>query len=242
MIFPASVNNRSRESKKDADGGFVDKQLFVFSEKVRNISSGNSNAGTFIRGCTQLDPMTYLLFGAFNAIVTERGLECDGWLPIVGRVDILDDIQSLKTRMDKCFLRIFEGIIHQRHVNQQRKLPGLSTRDSRWRAAPEEIEDEDADEADRDAVSEEPVNRALSSEEIKEFDFLTRDVVRVLEQYSDERKGQSRMASRPATPSTYNSPAMRNHLQLPRSGYSSPYTGSRPTTPSSLRAPYRGFA
>lgn len=186
--------------------------------------------------------MTYLLFGAYNAVVTERGLECDGWLPVVGRVDILDDIQTLKIRMEKCFLRIYEGIVHQRHMNQQRKLPPLTSKDSRWRAAQDDIEDEDADEADKDVVEETPVNRALSTDEIKEFDFLTRDVVRVMEQYSEERKGHSRMASRPGTPSTYSSPAMRNHLQLPRSGYSSPYAGSRPTTPSSLRAPYRNFA
>ena len=192
--------------------------------------------------------MTYLLFGAYNAVVTERGLECDGWLPIVGRVDILDDIQTLKTRMDKCFLRVFEGIAHHRQQFQKRRLP---TRESRSRNTREDDDDvEDLDESD--AVVEAPRSQALAPEEVKEFDYLTRDVVRILERYSEERLSQSRMASRPGTPSVYGSPNLQGRLQLPRSGYSSPYprsgynspfTGSRPTTPSALRTTsYRAFA
>ncbi|KAG8809076.1 hypothetical protein FRC19_005460, partial [Serendipita sp. 401] len=240
MIFPSSVNNRTKESGTDKEGGFVDKEIFAFTEKVRNVSSASSNSGTFIRGCTQLDPMTYLLFGAYNAIVTERGLECDGWLPIVGRVDILDDIQTLKTRMDMCFLRVFEGIMHQKYQNQRLRAPSWNNRGKSWRLA---LDDDDVNDVDEsDAVDEAPECRALSNEEIREFDYLTNDVVRVIEKYSDERQGQSRMASRPATPSAYSSPSMQNRLQLPRSGYSSPYGGSRPTTPSSLRtSSYRSF-
>lgn len=248
LVFPGSVNNRTKESKADSGGGFVDKQLFAFAEKVRNVSSGSANSGTFIRGCTQLDPMTYLLFGAYNAVVTERGLECDGWLPIVGRVDILDDIQTLKTRMDKCFLRVFEGIAHHRQQFQQRRLPNRELRSRNTQEDDDDVEDLD----ESDAIVEAPKSRALNPEEVKEFDYLTRDVVRILERYSEERLSQSRMASRPGTPSAYGSPNFQGRLQLPRSGYSSPYprsgynspfTGSRPTTPSSLRTTsYRAFA
>jgi small subunit ribosomal protein S24e len=252
MIFPASVNNRVRENHRDKDGGFVDKQLFAFAEKYRNVSSSSSNAGTFLRGCTQLDPMTYLLFGAYNAVVTERGLECDDWLPIVGKVDIMDDIQTLKTRMEKCFLRVFEGIVYHRYQNQRRNLPSLTAHTPSWQVVQQE-EDHLLEEVDESDALAETKSKALSAEEIREFDYLTRDVARILERYSEERLGQSRMASRPGTPSGsgyntpggYNSPSMRSsRLQLPQgSGYNSPYMGSRPSTPSNLRtSSYRGYA
>jgi len=252
MIYPASVNNRVRENHRDKDGGFVDKQLFAFAEKYRNVSSASSNSGTFLRGCTQLDPMTYLLFGAYNAVVTERGLECDDWLPIVGKVDIMDDIQTLKTRMEKCFLRVFEGIVYHRYQNQRRNLPSLTSRGANWQAAQQE-EDHLLEEVDESDSLTETKSKALSPEEIRELDYLTRDVARILERYSEERLTQSRMASRPGTPSasgyttpgSYNSPSMRSsRLQPPQnSGYNSPYVSSRPTTPSNLRtSSYRGYA
>jgi small subunit ribosomal protein S24e len=82
---------------------------------------------------------------------------------------------------------------------------------------------------------------SLSSEEIKELDFLTRDIVRILNRYSEERIAtQSRHNSRPGTP--MGSPAFAS-LRLPsvgsRSGHSTPYNmgsaySSRPGTPSRL--------
>jgi len=42
---------------------------------------------------------------------TRSSGDCDGWLPIVGNIDGLDDIQRLKTLMEACMLRVFEGIM-----------------------------------------------------------------------------------------------------------------------------------
>ena len=165
--------------------------------------------------------MTYMLFGAYKLEVTERGLECDNWLPIVGSLDALDDIQRLKTLMEACMLRVFEGIV----MGRQQRRDQLST------LPREESESGDNDE-DKDY--------SMSRDELKELDLLTRDVVRILNRYSEERAvTQSRYNSRPATP--IGSPSIKS-LRLPGSslsGYSTPHYGesifnSRPGTPSKL--------
>ena len=51
-----------------------------------------------------------MLFGASNLKVTESGLECDNWLPIVGNVSALDDVERLKEVLDLSLLRVFEGL------------------------------------------------------------------------------------------------------------------------------------
>jgi len=241
------VNNRKHEAKTDESGAFSDKQLFAFAEKVRNISvPGANNAQTFIKGNTKLDPMTYLLFGAYNLVVTDRGLECDGWLPIVGPVDVLDDVQRLKTLVEGCLLRVFEGIEHRRR--EQRQYSNSRVPAGLLRTRQEEL-DEDEGEDDDDDVATKTRSRALSEAEIREFDYLTRDVVRVLDRFAEERStSMSRFPSRPATPGTaLNSgrntplnawtPSGGRRLTLPPSGYSTPYNhgsahSSRPVTPS----------
>ena len=165
--------------------------------------------------------MTYMLFGAYKLEVTERGLECDNWLPIVGNLDALDDIQRLKILMEACMLRVFEGIV----IGRQQRRGQLSS------LAREESESGDSDEGK---------DYSMSREELKELDLLTRDVVRILNRYSEERSlTQSRYNSRPATP--IGSPSIQS-LRLPGSslsGYSTPNYGgsmfnSRPGTPSKL--------
>ena len=156
--------------------------------------------------------MTYMLFGAYNLEVSERGLVCDGWLPIVGNLDALDDIQRLKTLLDQCMLRVFEGISKR---NRQRHM-----RD-------ESGDDEGAGRA-----------TSLSATEVKELDIFTRDIVRILNRFSEERiASQSRNTSRPATPmgSPSSSSARLPSAFLgpswptPRSTFN-----SRPSTPSRL--------
>ena len=249
FIHPASVNNRKHETKTDENGETSNKQLFAFAEKVRNVSApGSNNAQTFIKGNTKLDPMTYLLFGAYKLVVTDRGLECDDWLPVVGPVDVLDDVQRLKSLMDGCLLRVFEGIEHRRR--EQRLFPNSRVPAGLLRTRQEES-DEGEDEDDQDDVATRTRSRALSDEEIREFDYLTRDVVHVLDRYAEERStSMSRLPSRPATPGTaLNSgrntplnawtPSGGMRLALPPSGYSTPYGygsahSSRPVTPSGL--------
>lgn len=166
---------------------------------------------------TKLDPLTYILFGAYDIAVSDLGLECDNWLPITGRVDALDNIHRLKTYMEASMLRVFEGISMAR-----KHLRGHSTS-----VLPREEESGDEDEGpDRDY--------SLSSQEVKELDMMTKDIVNVLTLYSEERMStQSANTSRPATP--MGSP-MRRMSRLPggiQTGYNTPYQ-SRPGTPSRL--------
>lgn len=213
---------------------YGEKQIFAFAEKRQNLSlAGQAPGQVYLVGCTRLDPMTYMLFGAYNTVASERGLVCDDWLPIVGNIGALDDVRDLKSRLEGCMLRVFEGIHHSRQ-----KLSRNTVLDRRAR----EVEEDEAEE-DADSTSDVMKNPSLSQAEVKELDYITQDVVRILNRYADERKdNMSRRNSRPVTPIA--SPAL-NSLRLPggpqsgrRSGTSTPYHqsyDSRPATPSRLR-------
>ncbi|KXN90025.1 putative ATP-dependent RNA helicase DHX36 [Leucoagaricus sp. SymC.cos] len=225
MIHPSSVNHRKRDIPEDGQPS-VEKQLYAYTEMRRNLAGGSSQ--TYLVNTTKLDPMTYMLFGAFNLQVVNRGLECDDWLPIFGErgSGALDDIQRLKTIMEACMLRVFEGITMSRKNRLRQPLPIL----------PREEESESEDEGDLEK------DYSLSRQEVRELDELTRNVVNILNRYSDERIAtQSRHNSRPGTPmaSPMGSP-MLHSTRLPSSGYSTPNTygsafHSRPGTPSKLR-------
>lgn len=231
FIHPSSVNARKKSVASHQDGPITSKQIIAFAEKRQNISGAGataSNAQTSLVTTTLLDPMTYVLFGAYSIDVTERGLECDNWLPIVGNVYALDDIQRLKTMMEACLSRVFEGLIMKNRKQQIRNIAPVAPREE------EESGDED-DESSRDL--------SLSEVEIRQLDFLTRDIVRVLNRYAEERIAtQSRSSSRPVTP--MGSPSFGGQARLPQlnslSGASTPYGGprsafsSRPGTPSRL--------
>ncbi|KAG5221899.1 P-loop containing nucleoside triphosphate hydrolase protein [Salix suchowensis] len=161
-----------------------ERQLFAFLEKRQNASVVGSTPQTYQMTTTRLDPLTYMLFGAYKLEVVERGIECDGWLPIVGNLDALDDVQRLKISMDACMLRVFEGITMAR---RQRPRPPTLSRDEEPR------EDEDDEQGRR--------NLSLSRNEIKELDYLSRDIVNILKTYASEREQfQSRASSRSVTP------------------------------------------
>jgi small subunit ribosomal protein S24e len=228
FIHPGSVNHRKHVIGNDQA---MEKQLYAFAEKRQNLSVVGSNPQTYLITTTRLDPMTYMLFGAYEIQVTERGLECDGWLPIVGNVDVLDDVQRLKTLMESCMLRVFEGIVMARRKSNTSPTPQTSGREE------SEAECEDEDTLNKDFT--------LSSTEIKELDLMTTDIVRILNRYSDERIAhQSQSSSRSATPIA--SPAFSSaRLPFePRSGYSTPFGAgsgynSRPSTPSRLSGSHR---
>ncbi|KAF7310915.1 hypothetical protein HMN09_00634800 [Mycena chlorophos] len=209
FIHPSSVNHRKHTVSEDHD----EKQLFAFMEKRQN-TTVSTNPQTNLVTTTRLDPLSYMLFGAHKLQVVDRGIECDGWLPIVGNLDALDDIQRLKTLMESCMLRVFEGITMNRW-NTRRNLPAL----------PREEE-----EAETEMDLDETRDLSLSKEEVKELDLLTRDIVRILNRYSEERQqSQSRQSSRPATP----------YGRM--SGFSTPVSLSRPQTPS-VRARFLPFS
>jgi len=230
FMHPSSVNHRKLDPN-DKEALYGEKQLYAFAEKRQNLSTGtpSSSATTFLVTTTRLDPMTYVLFGAYEIEVTERGLDCDGWLPVVGNIDGLDDIQRLKALMEACMLRVFEGIV----MGRQRR---------HWRDMIPVLPREEAESDDDDPRK----DYSLSSEEVRELDLLTRDIVRILNRYSEERIAtQSQHNSRPGTP--VDSPAFAS-LKLPsvgsRSGYPTPYNvgsayNSRSGTPSRLSRNFR---
>lgn len=211
FIHPSSVNHRKhiRPTTEHAFEG--EKQIYAFAEKRQNLTVAGQNPQTFLINTTRLDPMTYLLFGANDIVVTERGLECDGWLPLVGNLAVLDDIQRLKALMETCMLRVYDAILmNQRRWGRTRRRT-IPARDN-------------ADEADDDDFSL-GVDLSMSPREVTDLDMITRDVVRILNRFSEERLAlQSQSTSRSATPIA--SPAF-SPSKLPnigsRSGYATPY-------------------
>lgn len=166
---------------------------------MRNTSSqtasSNSNPQTFLRGCTRLDPLTFMLFGASDVVVTNHGVQCDHWLPMVGNLDALDSVESLKRAMDACMLRVFEGI---------GKTPrrGGSSRfgnQHQGQGQSQNYQDQDVQSLRNDL--------SLSIQEIEEFQSLTSGIVHVLDSYAQERaenasQSTSRASTRPATPNS----------------------------------------
>ncbi|TFK30455.1 DEAH box polypeptide 36 [Coprinopsis marcescibilis] len=214
FIHPSSVNKGASTTPSHQ------RQLFAYSEKRRNMSAGGGNPQTNLISTTRLDPLVYLLFGAYSPRVVERGLECDKWLPIVGNVDALDNINSLKKYMEESLLRVFEGILMSRRTIRH---------DIAVRAHEEESEFGE-DETLRRSTS-------LSMQEVKELDMMTNGIVKILDRYTAERMPfNTPNISQPATPDA--SPR-RFTPRLPggtRSGYATPnYEFSRPGTPSLLR-------
>ena len=207
-----------------------EKEIIAFAEKRQNISVVTNNPQKFIVTTTRLDPMSYMLFGAHNIQVAGRGLECDEWLPVTGNQGALDQISRLKEAMDLCFLRIYEGIIMAKRNRHGRVII----------PRPEEKEEESDDDTDDETGQARARDLSLSTTEIGEFEELTRNLVYVLNQFSDERiASQSATNSRPATP--VDSPYFGiSRLPSMRSGASTPYNigsafNSRPGTPSRLR-------
>ncbi|KAF8509803.1 P-loop containing nucleoside triphosphate hydrolase protein [Gautieria morchelliformis] len=190
FIHPSSVNNVRREVAESAAAERAERQIFAFTEKRQNVSTGSTNSQTYLMGSTRIDHLSYMLFGAYRIEVTGRGLECDEWLPIVGRIDVLRDIQRVKMLMEACMLRVFEGVSR----SQRRDLTAPSTF---RRIGPRDNVDAESDESDDDLRE----DRRLSEIEVKELDFLTRDIVSIMDRYSEERLvTQSRRTSQPATP------------------------------------------
>ena len=195
-IHPSSVNSRKNEKAADLPVT-ASKQLYAFAEKSKTGGIGGKQEGQmFLRGTTLLDPLGYMLFGAHQLRVTDSGLECDGWLPVVGNVQALDDVERLKEVLDFSLLRVFEGLgvaIGQRHQRQQIR-PG--------RTQPARIDDSNAEE--REEAEQEAVDMSdptLSAEEVADLDKLTSSVVKVLNFYADSRGSTaSRGPSRPETP------------------------------------------
>ncbi|SPO41704.1 related to ATP-dependent RNA helicase [Pseudozyma flocculosa] len=248
FIHPASVCHLKYTKHKHDDASHTgERELIAFSEKVRNTSmqtsGGASNAMTMLRGCTRLDPLTYMLFGAYDVRVTSSGIECDDWLPITGNLDALDDLERLKAIMDVVMLRQQQrrggnnSNSNNNNNNNNKQLGARSDWDDVDQAQDEGGEDDDDDEwGDRTDLS-------LSAQEIGEFERMTMGIVHVLDGYSHERLashsiGSSRASTRPGTPSTLASGGGGGGGAYYEGGSGVPSNGgsrwnSRPQTPSS---------
>ena len=102
-----------------------EKHIIAYAEKRQNLSAGASaNAQKFLVGTTRIDPLTFMLFGAHRLEVTRKGLDCDEWLPIVGDLNVLDDIERLKVMVESCMLRVFEGITKMRARKPLQQIEG----------------------------------------------------------------------------------------------------------------------
>jgi hypothetical protein len=169
FIHPSSVNSRKREAggpeEPSASFNPAEKRLYAFGEKARNVPLGGNpnNAITQLRNVTRLDPMTYMLFGAYELVVTQRGLECDRWLPVVGNLHALDDVQRLKTLLDGCMLRVFEGVGKSltrgrdaRFVHSRKAVDVRAAGSSR--IVDEELEEEGENESDEEGDVDDPMN------------------------------------------------------------------------------------
>lgn len=133
-----------------------------------------------LRSTTRLDPLGYMLFGARQLAVHSRGIECDDWLPIVGNVGALDDVERLKDVLDASLLRVFAGL--------QAAIVERGTKQKRGWRAPSEVERDDNDEhEDEEDEDRRMIDQPLSDQEIKELDKLTGDVVDLLNRYMHER-------------------------------------------------------
>ncbi|GAA5992997.1 hypothetical protein JCM10908_000789 [Rhodotorula pacifica] len=221
-IHPSSVNSRKNEKASDAPVT-SSKQLYAYAEKSKTgAMSGKGEGQTFLRGTTRLDPLGYMLFGAYSLEVTTNGLECDGWLPIVAPrsdlVSALDDVERLKDILDLSLLRVFEGLgVAITRGRGRGALTGAGNGggkgqqnqgpNGKGRGRQFDRDDEDENEGDDDAVDAEH-DPTLSAQEIKDLDVLTGNVSNLLDSYhhalgpatTANSRVASRASSRPQTP------------------------------------------
>jgi len=172
----------------------------------------------YLMSTTKLEPLLYVLFGAYEVRPVENGLECDQWVPVGGYFPLLQEVGRLKVNLESCLLRVYEGLANARSQVRGRK-PAVMEREDEW-----EAEDDGAGRGG-----------PLSQAELSEVTTLGRELGSLLDRYSADRSivSASRRGSRPATPD-----GGGGRLDLPRmrSGYNTPrMMDSRPGTPSRLR-------
>ncbi|GAA5985608.1 hypothetical protein JCM11641_004989 [Rhodosporidiobolus odoratus] len=214
-IHPSSVNSRKNEKASDL-AITSSKQLYAFGEKSKTGAMGGKQEGqTFLRATTKLDPLGYMLFGAYHLQVVDAGLECDGWLPIVpsssSGFTTLDDVGRLKSILDYSLLRVFEGLgvaINRGRNPQSNGRPGQGQLQQPEQQRPHEqgrgrqFEQDDEDEAEADEEAVDLSDPTLSETEVKDLDRLTSNVVQLLNSYNQSLGPVgSAASSRPQTPS-----------------------------------------
>ncbi|GAA6018320.1 hypothetical protein JCM10207_000804 [Rhodosporidiobolus poonsookiae] len=213
-IHPSSVNSRKNEKAADLPVT-ASKQIYAYGEKSKTGAMGGKGEGqTFLRSTTKLDPLGYMLFGAYHLQVEQNGLTCDGWLPIVasnsGGLAALDDVERLKQILDYSLLRVFEGlgvaITRGRGHNGPNSRPGAGGQRPHEQGRGRQFENDDEDEAEADEEAVDLSDPTLSEREIKDLDRMTTNVVRLLNTYNASIGAGSAASSRPQTPSLASGP------------------------------------
>jgi len=112
FIHPSSVNHRKQRLPDGRATLLVRSRSLHMQRSRQNITivASGGHAQKLLLTTTRLDPMSYMLFGAFNIKVTERGLECDDWLPVVGNVGALGSNFAIKGGYGSVYVEVFEGI------------------------------------------------------------------------------------------------------------------------------------
>ncbi|GAA6001633.1 uncharacterized protein JCM10292_004968 [Rhodotorula paludigena] len=213
-IHPSSVNSRKNEKAADVPIT-ASKQLYAYGEKSKTgAMNGKGEGQTFLRSTTKLDPLGYMLFGAYALRVTDDGLECDGWLPIVAPsasgISALDDVERLKEVLDLSLLRVFEGL--NVVISRGRERPGAAAARAaaqqrqqlaaREQGRGRQFDNDDEDEAEADEEAVDRSDPTLSAREVQDLDRLTSNVVHLLNSYNRSLgPASSRTSSRPQTPS-----------------------------------------
>ncbi|KZW02192.1 P-loop containing nucleoside triphosphate hydrolase protein [Exidia glandulosa HHB12029] len=238
LVHPASVNGFTSRDSRDEESWRP--EIIAYNEKRQNLTMGQDKPQMYLMTTTRIDPLIYTLFGAFEVKPGEGNLECDEWVPIGGYVPYLQEVGRLKYLMESCFLRVYDGIVQGRLKRQQQSYGSHMAR---------------RDEEEHEWDEEDDVKRGpLADKEINELGIFSRELVRVLDRFNEDRVASSapgsRRGSRPSTPSG-SGPGDSSfgrggdRLQVPsRSGYSTPRgvgglrdRGSRPGTPSRLSRP-----
>lgn len=208
VIHPSSVNHNRRENLAAESSAIIgEKALMAFVEKVSVGSTGADNGQPAqLRNTTRLDPMTYLLFGAYHLRSNHVGLICDDWLPMLGNPATLDEVQQLKHLLDGCMLRVFQGVGaalvkgRSEKLIKRGELKVVKKQTHHQIPADEREEDELEHEAGAEA-EDTPVDLTLTQTEVIELDNLASDVVAILDRYAEDRGATaSRAPTRPASP------------------------------------------
>ncbi|WFD33213.1 RNA helicase [Malassezia cuniculi] len=219
MVHPSSVCHYKYDRERRAHLP-KNTEVLIYAEKSRNVSTGTQGSTpTFLRGCSRIDPLAFMLFGASDLRVVADGLECDGWLPVTGYFDALDNVERLKSAMDLCILRVFEGI------GKRRQRQDVTEKAVQQEAAEESTAGEmtkstslawDSDE-DKDSIDANMFDRSLSPRELEEIEQLTSGVVRVMDAYATELLEQVESTDAPSSLDAHTlprRPARRDSLNI----------------------------
>lgn len=176
IVHSSSINSSRLNDPEDES--FQNRQIMAFTEQRQTVTTKNStNPAPFLVGTSQIDSLHYILFGAYHLQATRQGLECDGWVPIVGPQEALESILQVRLLTDQCMLRVYEGINHSAR-KQQGTFSNTSSRGGSQESLDESIYGKDELDQAR-----------LSTTEMQELDFLTRDLIRILDKFNSEKAG-----------------------------------------------------